>query len=73
MVISSAIVMEWEVAEYPLGVRDVEDFWDKLFCPVGPIDEAAGHCQMTVLYFIEVYGNVAFHEVPIAYLVLALS
>jgi len=33
----------------------------------------AGHCQMEVLYFIEVYGNVAFHEVAIDYLVLALS
>ncbi len=68
-----SIVMEGAVAEYPLGVRDVEDFLDKLFCPVGTIDEAAGHCQMEVLYFIEVYGNLAFHEVAIAYLVLALS
>ena len=68
-----AIVVEGEVAEYPLGVGDVEDFLDKLFSPVGTIEKAAGHCQMKILYFIEMYRDVAFHEVAVAYLVLALS
>ncbi len=36
-----SIVMEGEVAEYQLGVRDMDYFRDKLFCPVGTIDEAA--------------------------------
>ena len=44
-----------------------------MFSPVGTIEKAAGHCQMKILYFIEVYGDVAFHEVAVAYLVLALS
>ncbi len=65
--------MERKVAEYPLGVCDVENFGDKLFSPFGTVDEAAGHCQMEVLYFEEVYGDVAFHEVAIAYPVLTLS
>jgi hypothetical protein len=65
--IAISLVMERKIAEYPLGVCDVENFGDKLFDPIGTIEEAAGHRQMEVLYFIEVYGNVAFHEVVIAY------
>ena len=33
-----SIVMEGEVAEYPLRVGDVEDFLDKLFSPAGTIE-----------------------------------
>jgi hypothetical protein len=51
--IAIPLVMKREVAEYPLGVCDVEIFLDELFSPIGAVEEAAGHCQMEVLYFVE--------------------
>ncbi len=69
--IAISLVMERKVAKYPLGVCDVEIFF-KLFSPIGTVEEAAGHSQMEVLYFVEVDGNVTFREVAIAYLVLTL-
>ena len=53
MEIAISFVVEREVAEYPFGVCDVENFLDELFFPVCAVEKAAGHCQMEVLYFVE--------------------
>ena len=50
--------------EYPLGVRDVEEFGDECVCPGCSCHVCSSMDEMAVLYSVEVGADSTFHEVP---------